>query len=449
MIIDKVSGSEWPEYLQAQAVVHNANPKADTANYQSVVLKAKQARASLMAFSSETHGWKVPFEFTPMRTQLESLLREWDDAIWECEDVKASFNRLRKEGKNDNAAARKTFQENKTKIAVWFDRVGITLPKEITKAMAEAIYHHHQNADDVGVKSNFVCRNIEIDEEVNREFTFGQPWVERSMTIAAWKDAVDNKEGSSFAKALWAFMAQNAEALRDKATRMSLKLLATDALRIGVVPVQGDAYAWNGRGGAIDTMKPVDSFPSIVIVQRALLGNWNIPTQPFRGLCYLMTCVLGRACILVLPPALAAEIGPDLYRYLDSLESQEKLLGCFAAYVEDGDSVFVPWGFVPLWWGVPDEPQLKVANPKLSARGRKAHRGQRVIEASQERVAFSFHLLLEESQAHNASAEAKALIMANLILARTAIPTALRQHQKWNEWCKLFEPTDAPVQAAA
>ena len=209
---------------------------------------------------------------------------EFDRSIWECQDCERSFKTLRSEGKAASVADRKSFNDNKLKITTWLDKVALLSPYTLNKVFGEICYHHFHDGAAVNAANHYVQSPARVDAERSRQGTYGAPWVERALTVAQWKDSQD-RDGNIVQKSLWKFLGEEVDVVKLKVASQTPKLTVSDAIRVSCLDLAGQGFLWAGAqaDAGIKDVKPIDTFPHLLISQRALAVNWGIPTKPLTG----------------------------------------------------------------------------------------------------------------------------------------------------------------------
>lgn len=244
---------------------------------------------------------------------------------------------------------------------------------------------------------------------------------------------------------MWKFCSTEASAVRAKAPISASKLLPGDSVRIGALACVDAGLQWfaftlpdgqAGRWTAIHHM---------LMTQRCLAGKFGLASQPLRGMAQLLTVWLGSAVIMVLPPSQAFQASGEFVKYLSEV-TYDEVRGFFSTFVEDGDSVWVPPGFMAVWIGIPPEQQIFAPKPQLAIRGRKQVVGG-VVQGpppSTHKVTIGAQVFLNVDSVPSMQDDICKMLLASNALGKAGVPREIKEHAKW---LRFFMALDAKVES--
>ena len=137
---------------------------------------------------------------------------------------------------------------------------------------------------------------------------------------------------------------------------------------------------------------------------------------------------------------------PDVQTWLKTVEPKD-LHGYPGGVVYEGEAVWVPAGYVPLWMGLPTDVDLSSENVKLAPRGKPAQQvGQKMATNLYEETTTAGLVMHYDPEAIPPSDAVKTALFANYT-ASSIFPGSLRVGG-FSEYMELLKPS-VPAAASA
>ena len=358
-----------PEHINEDMVriLHTVEGKG--LNKDAPVTALVAVKTNLDAFIEETRKWDVPFDWKTEQMTFDKHLKDWSKAIKGIQNLQDNIHRIYRDTKAATAALKKKWHEQKAKVVKWVDKSTTNAVDVLSSMYGELLYQRAYPPEEIGIESPWVCRASSEDLLKGDAATFKE---EPIIFVPIDSGAGTVEHATHLDQSYYDFMKRIIPNVRERiesATQALSKPKVKQGMVLGTLVIQGGHFPWNGKTEEdCDFFRPLDGLPTFVLTKRCMFQDLSTLPNCFRGLSMMMTSCSGDVCVFFITPTQFAE-HPDIKSWLTKCESKEVAKNP-AAVLHEGESCFVPSGWIPLWLPLPDDVDLMQKRPSLAARGR-------------------------------------------------------------------------------